>query len=156
MAVRQEDELGPKRERLSSIEEMIVKAEQRIKRLVANLGDEEDEIISSKLKAEIKNTSRQREALQSEQKTIHAELSQLTLGIEMDDKLLEFACSIRGVLEHPTIETKRDLLAAAWIMVYCFPDNGSYRLGASCEIVPEQVIDLYPVLRFFQPRRGSQ
>jgi len=112
MAARREDELELKKRRVETVNELIVKAERKVKRLVSAFGDSEnaDEIVRATVQAEVKATSTQRDALIAERETLEAELVQGAVDEATRAKIKASAAVIRQRLTNSTFEQRRELL----------------------------------------------
>ena len=74
IAQRKTSELQPTCARLAQVEKLIESIDGKIKRLVRDLSDEDDEILRAAVKAEVKNMTRQREGLTKEAETLRASI----------------------------------------------------------------------------------
>jgi hypothetical protein len=108
---RRESELQPKRERLTLIEDLIVKAERKIKRLAAEIANAEDETVLDALRGELKAASKQKESLVVECGLLEAEVAQRVISPEQLETVGRLAAQIRARLSpEPSFEQKMTLL----------------------------------------------
>ena len=109
MAERDAAELAPKHERLALVDELIAKAEKKIKRLAAELGDANEAVLEA-IRSELKSSGKQRDALASERDRLAAELDQLTITPDLENQILEKAAKLRVSMPDADYETRRFFL----------------------------------------------
>lgn len=133
---REASELNPKRERLETVGELIDKAERKIKRLASTIADTEDETALDVLKAEVKTTSRQKDALIAERERLQAELNQLELSPEGEEEIVRKAAELRAGMLDADFETKRYFLNRLDVQVQVQKNaDGQKILDVTCTIL---------------------
>jgi hypothetical protein len=107
IAQRRTAELQPKTARLEQVEKLIESTDNKIRRLVRDLSDEDDEILRAVVKGEVKNMTRQREGLVKESETLHANIEQSSISDETRDRIKATIREVRAKLAHATFAQKR-------------------------------------------------
>lgn len=152
MMARSEAELEPKRQRLIEVNELSNKIEQKIKRLVSKLGDEDDETISAAVMHEVKMAKKQKDALMDERQTLEAELTQKDITAEMREAIKARARVIRQKLVGPSFEQKYTLHDALVVQaLYLRAEDGTDWIKIRCALMPDGVsneikLNLHPPL----------
>lgn len=124
-------ELAQKRERLALMQELIVKTEQKVKRLVSVLGDA-DEMLVDTINAEIKIAQQQRQELTHEAEHLSSELAEDDLTPEQVERVKQIAAEIRQGLAEADFETKRYLLDRLNVMAQVRTDDTGRWLDLTC------------------------
>ena len=75
MRARAEAQIQPQRERLAALTTLIERSERKVQKLVGSFADSDDETVQAAVKAQIRTTSKEREALTAERATLAAEMS---------------------------------------------------------------------------------
>ena len=92
---QRERDIQPQQERLVLIDELIAKAERKVKRLAAAFAAESDDIIANAYQAEMKAASREREALVTERQELVTTMTAGRLSISDRQMVLRAAEDIR-------------------------------------------------------------
>jgi predicted nucleic acid-binding Zn-ribbon protein len=92
---QRERDIQPQQERLVLIDELIAKAERKVKRLAAAFAAESDDIIANAYQAELKAASREREALVTERQELVTTMTAGRLSISDRQMVLRAAEDIR-------------------------------------------------------------
>jgi hypothetical protein len=110
---------------------LIESTDGKIKRLVRDLSDEDDEILRAAVKAEAKNITRQREGLVTESATLRAEIEQSVISQEMRDRIKATIKEVRAKLDHATFAQKRFIINKLEVEVIVREDDASRWLDVS-------------------------
>jgi hypothetical protein len=130
-AQRKAGELQPKRARLAQVEKMVVSIDVKIKRLVRDLSDEDDEVLRAAVKAEVKNMTRQREGLIKDAESLRAEIGQSEISTEARERIKETVREVQGRLDHATFAQKRFLVNKLEFEAVVREDDAGLWLGVS-------------------------
>ena len=139
MKERERAELEPKRERLESVKQLTAKAESKIKRLAASLGETEDEYTAEAIKGELKTAQKQRQALLTEAKQLEAELSQETLTPEDEAEINRIADLLREKIDGATFAQKRFVLDRLGFRAHLRHDEAGRWLDCTCTVTIQSV-----------------
>jgi len=140
-------ELEPRQRRLTTINKLLDETERKVGRLVAELGNQEDEDIVSAIRKELNTTARLKKDLIAERQRLEAELSQGALSPEMEANILAVAEKLRLRLLEPDYSTKRLLLDVLNVVVTFRASETGRWLDVTCAIRPElDVVKLPPWL----------
>ncbi len=136
IAERKETELAPKRKQLEVIQDLLDKAEHKIKRLASVIGDTDDDDAIDALKAQLKATSEDKKHLAKELDIIAVELAQAESLTP--DKIESFALRAGQFFEKliaPTFEEKRQWLDRLNVRItFRRDDQIGRRLDIQCEL----------------------
>ena len=134
------------RERLNNLEDSIKEQDKRIRRLVNEISNHDDETLLDVFRQEINMTAKAKEALITERDELENALSQVEITANQKKQLQAFANSIRDGLDNATFNEKRrimDILDLRAVMIY---DDRGKRVEVSCAIPPyDRVIELLPL-----------
>jgi len=128
---RRAAELQPTCARLAQVEKLIESTDGKIKRLVRDLSDEDDEILRAVVKVEVKNMTRQREGLTKEAETLRATIEQSTVSQEMRDRIKATINEVRVKLDHATFAQKRFIVNKLEVEVVLREDDTGRWLDVS-------------------------
>ena len=106
-------ELQPKRARLQTVEELLEKAEKRIRKLIQAFAESDDETISAEFQSSLKEARRQKDALSAERERLQKQLERGVLSEKDAAAIQETARQLRRKIEGgaiPTFAQKRHLL----------------------------------------------
>jgi hypothetical protein len=136
-------EIDPKHQRLEAVIGLIEKTSRKIARYVIELGDAEDETIRASIRAEMRNTARQKEAWEVEQQLLEDEIRRKEITPVVQANILQTAAEIRGKLEGATYKQKRLMLDFFDVkVIFLYTDNGRW-LDVDCKLpVSHQTISL--------------
>jgi site-specific DNA recombinase len=132
MSKGREAELGSKRDQLRTLEDLLGKVERKINRLVEAFSDETDSTVAKALRAQMKEASQQRDALQTEYNALASEIEQTEIAPETYATILKKAAKVRARLDKATFENKRYLLDALDVRVTLRDDKKGRWLDVSC------------------------
>jgi site-specific DNA recombinase len=138
IAQRKAAELQPTCVRLAQIEKLIESTDGKIKRLVRDMSNEDDEILRAAVKVEVKNMTKQREGLTKEAETLRASIEQSTVSQEMRDRIKATIKEVRAKLDHTTFAQKRFIINKLEVEVVLREDDAgrwldvSWGLSANC------------------------
>lgn len=110
MHQQQAEQLGGRRARLATIDEMTEKAERKIKRLASAFAEAEDDLTADALKAQMKLSGKERDSLTATRDTLLAELTGMDLTPAKEEQLRVLVRKIRGRLDFADFEQKRELM----------------------------------------------
>jgi site-specific DNA recombinase len=135
MVREKEDQIEPKRKRLDSVLELLDATTHKIRRLVSELANyEEDEVILDTLRTEIEIASKQRNALEVEVKELESYLSSVEISPDIQERVIELAAQVRDRLPNATFEDKRFLLDALDVKVTLNWEDDKRWINVSCAI----------------------
>ena len=107
---QRECDTQPQQERLALIDDLIAKAERKVKRLAAAFAAESDDIIATAYQAEMKTAAREREVLAIERQELVTMMTAGRLSVSDRQMVLRAAEDIRHKLGTLSFEQKRVLL----------------------------------------------
>ena len=137
------DEVGYRLGRLETIKAMMDKTDQKIKRLMSNFGDEDDETIAGALQAEIKALAKQRDALRAERQSLESEIASITITPKAREQFGVLVEMIRRKIANPTHQHKREAFEFVNMKIVFRVDDAGRWLDVSCRLKPEgDVIEL--------------
>jgi hypothetical protein len=155
MIERSDQEVEPLRERLNYVEEFIQKAERKVRRLMDQFADVEDEDVLETIQIEIARTAKEKASFEADRKKLLADLAQRSIAPDMEEQLLKVAAELREELDYPDYETKRFIMNRLNLQVVYHEDENRRWLVASCGLSADPaLIMLYPSSAFFRLRRG--
>lgn len=137
MTEQNEEQIGPKRERLDLIDNLIGGAESKIRKLATSLTNIEEDYIRDVIIADMKALSKQRESILKERQSLLDELSQTDALREQYERILSQASEVRRKMVDPSYENKRAILDALNFRGIYRSDTAGRWLDVSCELVPE-------------------
>ena len=127
--------LNPKLEKYDSIVELIDNADSKINRLVTELSKNDDEIVLTAIREQIRTVSQNRESLDSECGRLENELSQLEISEEMEDQIKALAAKVRDRLPGASYEEKKRILDMLDVRVNLHLENQDDKyIEVNCEI----------------------
>lgn len=155
-----ESELEKFRQRESVITTLIDKKEREIRKYVALLADDNDPVIISAIKAEMKAAAKQKEELEMELLAIERQLAQTRVTEEIQAQIREIARDIRERLVEQTYDVKRSVLDMLNVQVTLYHSEIPVRLGIRCQLPtnpghPLQGEALQSAQAGHDPRTGS-
>lgn len=106
---RNEEMLAPKRERLETVDDLMVTATRQFRRLTAQFGNfvEDDDPALLALQADANRVAKQLAALKREREQLEADLSAKAMTEEEENQFLVDMARLKAGLTHPTYEIKR-------------------------------------------------
>jgi site-specific DNA recombinase len=131
IAQRKAAELQPACARLAQVEKLIESTDGKVKRLVRDLSDEDDEMLRAVVRGEVKNMSRQREGLAKEAETLRASIEQSTISDETRDRIKTTIKEVRAKLDHATFAQKRFIINKLEVEVVVREDEAGRWLDVS-------------------------
>ena len=135
-------ELEPKQQRLQAVNELIERAEKRVRKLMNAFADSDDETISAEFEVSIKEATRQRDALNAERTRLEIELAQSTLTQEDINTIKATVATVRGKIQgggRPSFAQKRYLLDILDVQAHLVKSDGKRRLDVAC------ILDVEPL-----------
>jgi site-specific DNA recombinase len=134
MAELSQSKVAPRLQRLEAIRDLIEKAERKMKRLVSEIADTEDEFILAALRQELKTASRHKESLQIEKGELERALAQETVTPETEQRIIDMAGAIRERMTDAPFELKRVLLDFLNVRVFFYHDKTGRGLKMECDL----------------------
>jgi site-specific DNA recombinase len=144
-AKKKEAELEPKRARLATLDELIKKAERKIKKLINAFADSdddsEDETVAAEMKSAMKAAVQHKDSLMAEKDRVVAELAKYGLS---DDEQRAIAARVEKLKKKiatgkPTYQQKRDVINLLDVEVRSVKQNGKVVLSVSYVLRPDPV-----------------
>lgn len=147
MENRRQDELAPKQKRLTLVNRMTQEVEQKMRRLIERLGDEEDAEIAAILKATLKELAQRKEGLSQESHSLEQEITRTKLTPKQTDFVIAQSAAIRRKLGAAPYTQRRQLMDLLDLKVVFYADEQGRRLKVSCGLKLEgDVIEISPLL----------
>ena len=146
MIERRAIELGPKKERLDTIESLLSDADAKIERLVSEIAEYEGYAVRDVIRQKIKEIESEKNMLLAEWERLTKELEQSDLSPDFEQQIRRTAEIIRKSILGATLEDKRRVLEALDLRVkYLFDEERGQILQVSC-VIPfgEGPIELLP------------
>ena len=146
---KRETELGPKKERVITIESLLTEADEKIKRLVDELAEYEGYAVRDAISEKILSIENERSMLFSEWERLSSELEQTDLSQDFESQRRRTAEIIRKSLKGATFEDKRRVFDLLDLQVrYLYDENRGEILQVSCMIpIGDGAIELSPSSR---------
>jgi|GEM_PF-1083644 len=140
-AKKKESELEPKRARLATLDELIKKAERKIKKLVNAFADSEDETVTAEMKSATKTVAKHKDSLIAEKDRVVAELAKYGLS---DDEQRAIAARVEKLKKKiatgkPTYQQKKEAINLLDVEVRLVKQKGKVVLSVSYFLRPEPV-----------------
>ena len=110
---------------------LIESTDGKIKRLVRDLSDEDDEILRAAVEVEVKNMTKQRGGLTQEAETLRSSIEQSTVSQEMRDRIKTTINEVRAKLSHATFAQKRFIINKLEVEVVVREDDAGRWLDVS-------------------------
>jgi site-specific DNA recombinase len=135
MVEKQEKELGPKKERLLTIENLLTAADTRIERLVDELSEYEGYAVRDVIREKIIALEGERNMLFDERERLSRELELSDISPDFEEQIKRTTAKIREKLAGATYEDKRIVLDALELRVeYYYDECRGKILKISCVI----------------------
>jgi archaellum component FlaC len=128
------EKVDPKQKQLESIARLMEEEEQKIKRLVTEMGKYDDNFVLVTFRNEIEQATKNYNSLKKEYESISNELHQIELTNEQQDYIMNFAEKIKSRLELANDVEKRAILDILNVKVLLHHDNVGRWLEISCAI----------------------
>ena len=136
MVEKKTNQLGPKQERLHTIENLLSRADERIGRLVDELSEYEGHAVRDAIREKIKYIEGERNMLFAEWERLTHELEEIDFSSDFEEQIRRTAAKIRSKLSGATYDDKRLILDALEMQVhYFFHEERGEILKISC-IIP--------------------
>ena len=140
---RREAEMEPRRKRLETVGQSIVKEEAGITRLVNSLAEIEDEFTVDTIKAQIKAKQKYRVSLVSEAERLSQELEEQSFTEEDEARIKEIAAQLRDYIDTATFKEMRYVVDRLDVQVRLRVDGPKRWLDSSCAFeLPTRSIEL--------------
>jgi site-specific DNA recombinase len=138
MMEKREVELEPKQERLKTLENLLLKADTRIHRLVDELSQYDGEAVLVAIREKIKDIEGEKTMLLEEHSRLSMELETLVLPPNFDEQIRKMVSEAREEINDASFESKRNLLEKLDVKVLYQrnPENDSIKLDVSC-VIPQ-------------------
>src|SRR6185503_13957388 len=135
MMEKRASELEPKRERLNTVENLRLRADTRIERLVDELSQYDGNAVKDVIREKIREIENERNIISEEEERLLKELEQSDIAPNFEKQIKRTAEIIRGKLSGATIQDKRIVLEALGLQArhYYDPERGDI-LTIFCEI----------------------
>jgi site-specific DNA recombinase len=135
MMEKRANELGPKQERLNTLESLLLGADTKIERLIDELSNYEGNAVREAIREKIRSIENERNMLAKEAERLFAELEQIDISPDFEQQIKRAATIIREKLCAATVNEKRMVLEMLELRVqyYYDPDRGEV-LNISCSI----------------------
>ena len=139
------DEVGPKRDRVVTLEKLIGDEDKKVKRLVAELAYHDDEIVLEAIRQEINYAMKSRDVLSDERDHLELELSNIVVSENQKNQVLIFAAEIARGLENADFEQKRFIMDTLAVRAGLHYEDETIWLEVSCAITADNdAIVLHP------------
>ena len=138
MIDQRKDELEQKQGRLKTLENLLLKADTRIHRLVNELSQYDGVAVLAAIREKIKDTENEKNLLLEEHSRLSMELETLELPPDFDEQVRNMVMEAREEIGDASFESKRSLLEKLNVQVLYHrdPETSAIRLDASC-IIPQ-------------------
>lgn len=138
MIEQRKDELEPKQQRLKTLENLLLKADTRIHRLVNELSQYDGVAVLAVIREKIKDIENEKNLLLEEHSRLSMELENLELPPDFDEQVRNMVREAREEIGDASFESKRSLLEKLNVQVIYHrnPETRAIRLEASC-IIPQ-------------------
>jgi phenylalanyl-tRNA synthetase alpha subunit len=138
MADRREEELEPKRKRISTLDDLITNIDRKMSKLIIAFEDEQDETINETLQDRIKKLSLQKKSLIQERQSVRSEIEQRELTPHEVQSIKSRAEQIHGRLSAElTVQQKRSILEILDVDVKLRQDEIGRWLDITCGFLPD-------------------
>ena len=139
----------PNRNRLQMLENLIDEEDKKIRRLVTELANHDDDVVLDAIRQEIYRSTKSHEVLKEEQIRLTNELSHYEVTDDQKDYIMAFAAEIAQRLNDASYEEKRhimDILDVRATLYIGEIDKKHRWLDVTCAITPDNdTIVLHPL-----------
>jgi len=143
MIEKRATELGPKQERLNTIEDLLLAATTRIERLVDELSEYEGNAVRDVIREKIREIENERKLLSDEGQRLMRELEQIDISPDFEERIKRTTEVIRAKLSGATLQDKQMILEILDLQVrYHYDPARGKVLNISCAIplVESQIV----------------
>ena len=110
MLDRKSKEISPLKKRLSNIDQLIEDENKKIKRLVVEMGNHDNETVLTAFRTEIKQASKNLCALKEEYENINSELENVGITPDQQEQIIQYAIKIKERIGDANYNQKRQIM----------------------------------------------
>ena len=134
MIENRSSEITPKQQRLDLLKQLIEEEQRRIKRLVAEMSNHDDQIVLVAFRTEIDQAVKNSSALTEEHGRLEKELANIGITEDQREQIIRFTAQVRERVKEASFEQKRRIMDILDVQVVIHYDEQGKWLEVTCAI----------------------